>query len=165
MKIWTAQHIFNHSWETVVQASFFKYPNPMNTAVKSIDVIDRQVINGELHSYRLINTRWTLPNWASALIGPMSTFYAVEYSKVSRDQRKLRLDSHNLSLRKFVEIREKLTYEAYPEDPQKTLLKQTTYVTVKGLPFNGCIENILTSKISENAAKGRQAIEWVIENL
>ncbi|CAI6351270.1 unnamed protein product [Macrosiphum euphorbiae] len=138
MKIWTVQHTFNYPWETVVQAAWNKYPNPMNTAVLGIDVIDRQVINGELHSHRLVTTRWTLPNWACALMGPISTFYA---------------------------IREKLTYKPHPDDPQKTLLKQTAYVTVEGLPCSGYIENILTSKISGNAAKGRQAIEWVIEKL
>ncbi|CAH1715395.1 kiser-like isoform X2 [Acyrthosiphon pisum] len=165
MKIWTVQHTFNYPWETVVQAAWNKYPNPMNTAVLGIDVIDRQVINGELHSHRLVTTRWTLPNWACALMGPISTFYASEYSKVNRDRRQLKLDSQNLSLGPFVIVREKLTYKPHPDDPQKTLLKQTAYVTVEGLPCSGYIENILTSKISGNAAKGRQAIEWVIEKL
>ncbi|CAH1644913.1 unnamed protein product [Spodoptera littoralis] len=29
MKIWTSEHTFNHPWETVAQAAWRKYPNPI----------------------------------------------------------------------------------------------------------------------------------------
>lgn len=36
---------------------------------------------------------------------------------------------------------------------------------VKGVPFYNYMEDLLTSKISKNAGKGRQAMEWVITKL
>ena len=44
----------------------------------------------------------------------------------------------------------------------KTLLKQEAVVTVQGVPLSSYMEDLLTNKISLNAGKGRQAIEWVI---
>jgi hypothetical protein len=32
MRIWTSEHIFNHSWETVTEGQWQKYPNPHNQA-------------------------------------------------------------------------------------------------------------------------------------
>ena len=52
MKIWTSQHVFNHSWETVTQGQWQKYPNPHNNAVLGTDVVDRRVEDGVLHSHR-----------------------------------------------------------------------------------------------------------------
>ena len=52
MKIWTSEHVFNHSWEAVTQGQWQKYPNPHNNAVLGTDVVDRRVENGVLHSHR-----------------------------------------------------------------------------------------------------------------
>ncbi|VVC34653.1 PRELI/MSF1 domain [Cinara cedri] len=164
MKIWTAQHTFNHPWETVVQAFWKKYPNSMATIDQDVGLVDRQVKNGELYSHRLITTK-LLPNWACTLMGPISKFYANEYSEVNRDRRQLKLNRRNISLRPFVEVQEELIYEPHPDDPQKTLLKQTAYVTVEGLLFSGFIEDILTIKVSVNAVKRRRAIKLVIKKM
>lgn len=36
---------------------------------------------------------------------------------------------------------------------------------VKGVPLTNYMEDLLTTKISNNAGKGRQAMEWVINKL
>lgn len=55
---------FSHPWETVVQASWRKYPNPINTAVVGTDVVDRAVSeDGVLHTHRLVSSKWYFPNW------------------------------------------------------------------------------------------------------
>merc|ERR1711872_1121235 len=40
MKIWTSEHIFNHSWESVTGGQWQKYPNPHNQAVVGTDVLE-----------------------------------------------------------------------------------------------------------------------------
>lgn len=60
---------------------------------------------------------------------------------------------------------ETLRYVPHPSDPDKTLLVQEAVVTVKGVPLNNYMEDLLTNKISLNAGKGRQAMEWVISKL
>jgi len=70
MKIWTQEHVFNYSWETVAQSQWRKYPNPHNTAVLGTDVLDRFVSSdGKLHSHRIITSDWGLAPWVQTLIG------------------------------------------------------------------------------------------------
>lgn len=54
----------SHPWETVAQAAWRKYPNPMNTAVIGTDVVERTVVDGVLHTHRLVSSRWYFPTWA-----------------------------------------------------------------------------------------------------
>ncbi|KAJ8892955.1 hypothetical protein PR048_005536 [Dryococelus australis] len=65
-----------HPWETVAQAAWRKYPNPMNTAVIGTDVVDRKVVGGILHTHRLVSSKWGFPRWAQSMS-------AAKYSKTS----------------------------------------------------------------------------------
>ena len=66
MRIWGSEHTFNHSWDTVVTAALRKYPNPHNTSVKGVDVIDRSIDDqGRLKSHRLMITNWGMPTWVA----------------------------------------------------------------------------------------------------
>ncbi len=69
MKIWTTEHVFGHSWETVTKSQWQKYPNPHNTSVLGTDVIDRFVKDGKLHSHRILTSDWGLAPWVQTLIG------------------------------------------------------------------------------------------------
>ncbi|XP_064466373.1 PRELI domain containing protein 3B-like [Ornithodoros turicata] len=163
MKIWTSEHTFNHPWETVAQAAWRKYPNPMNPAVVGIDVVDRQVTgSGVLKSHRLISTRWGLPGWAQKILGADRTCYASEHSVVDPSQRTMTLLSRNLTFCNEVSVVEKLTYTQHPQDKERTLLKQEAMITIRGVPLSSYLENFLANAISCNAGKGRQAMEWVI---
>ncbi|KAG9509050.1 Protein slowmo, partial [Fragariocoptes setiger] len=161
MRIWESEHKFNHNWETVVSASLKKYPNPITTAVVGIDVLDRKVTNGVLKSNRLILSEWNLPNWGKRLVGSPSCF-ATELSEVDAKRRTMRLVTKNLTLCHKLSFEEKLTYTPHPEDPNCTLLKQEAVISVFGVPLSSYLEDFLTRHISANANKGRQAIEWVI---
>ncbi|XP_015584733.1 protein slowmo isoform X1 [Cephus cinctus] len=162
MKIWTSEHIFNHPWETVTQAAWRKYPNPMNPAVIGTDVIDRKVVNGVLHTHRLVSSKWGFPKWAQALIGHASVCYASERSEVDPTNRQMVLKTRNLTFCNYIAVDETLRYMPDPRDAGKTLLTQEAVVTVQGVPLTHYMEDLLTSKISFNAGKGRQAMEWVI---
>jgi PRELI-like family len=50
-----------------VQASWRKYPNPMNTAVIGTDVVERKVLDGVLHTHRLVSSKWYFPKWAQTV--------------------------------------------------------------------------------------------------
>ena len=71
MKIWTSEHVFNHSWESVAKSQWQKYPNPHNTAVLGTDVLERKVDpkDGALHTHRIIQSDWGLAPWVQRLIG------------------------------------------------------------------------------------------------
>lgn len=58
----------SHPWETVAQAAWRKYPNPITTAVIGTDVVDRRVDdNGVLHTHRVVSSKWYFPKWAQAV--------------------------------------------------------------------------------------------------
>lgn len=165
MKIWTSEHVFNHPWETVAQAAWRKYPNPINPAVWGTDVLDRRVDpkDGSLVTHRLISSRWGLPGWASAILGDPSACYASEISRVDVNGRVFRLEAQNLTFGAHIAVDETLVYAPHPDDPaNKTLLRQEAVVTVKGVPLTSYMEHALTNVISSNAGKGRAAMEWVI---
>lgn len=54
---------FSHPWETVTQAAWRKYPNPMTPSIIGTDVVDRKVVDGVLHTHRLVQSKWYLPKW------------------------------------------------------------------------------------------------------
>ncbi|CAH0557605.1 unnamed protein product [Brassicogethes aeneus] len=165
MKIWTSEHTFNHPWETVATAAWRKYPNPHNPAVIGTDVVERQVVDGVLHTHRLVSSIWYFPKWAQALIGSAKVCYAREHSEVNPSTRQMILKTINLTFCRHIAVNETIKYTPHPSDPGKTLLTQEAVVTVKGVPLTNYMEDLLTNKISNNAGKGRQAMEWVINKL
>ncbi|XP_030755037.1 protein slowmo [Sitophilus oryzae] len=165
MKIWTSEHIFNHPWETVATAAWRKYPNPHNPAVIGTDVIERKVVDGVLHTQRLVSSVWYFPKWAQALIGSAKVCYAAEHSEVNPHNRHMILKTINLTFCRHIAVNETLKYIPHPADPSKTLLKQEATVTVQGVPLTNYMEDMLTKRISNNAGKGRQAMEWVINKI
>lgn len=165
MRIWTSEHTFNHPWETVAQAAWRKYPNPMNPGVIGTDVVERKVVDGVLHTHRLVSSSWYFPKWAQALIGTAKICYASERSSVDPNSKIMKLKTINLTFCRHISLDEILYYTPHPTDPEKTLLKQEATVSVKGVPLGHYMEDILTSRISANAGKGRQGLEWVISKI
>lgn len=166
MRIWNSEHTFNHSWDTVVTAAWRKYPNPHNPSVLGLDVLDRRVDSGgRLQSHRLLSTAWGIPSWARKMIGMQDMCYASERSTVDPKNKTFTLRTRNITLSNIVTVDEQLTYCQHPTDPNKTLLKQEATVTVSGLPLCSKLEQMMTDAMSNNASKGRQAMEFVIEKL
>ncbi|XP_063441425.1 PRELI domain containing protein 3B-like isoform X2 [Mytilus trossulus] len=166
MKIWTSEHTFEHSWDTIVQAAWKKYPNPLNPAVIGTDVLDRKVDNkGVLKTHRLMTTQWGLPNWAKKMVGISDDCYVIEKSDVDLKTNTMSIKSRNLTWCNLVTIDEKLVYATHPEDSSKTHLKQEAVVNIKGVPLSSYLENMITQNINNNAQKGREGLEWVVRKI
>ncbi|XP_031827703.1 PRELI domain containing slowmo [Nomia melanderi] len=164
MKVWTSYHIFEHPWDTVVQAAYRKYPNPLNPSVLGTDVIERHVDKGILYSHRLVTTEWRLPRWVASFFGN-GPCYGSEWSEVNPQTKEMVVKTVNLSLGTHISVGEEVRYTSDPEDPNKTLLTQQAVVSIKGIPLIDQMERLLTKTIEQNAKKGRMAIEWVIERI
>jgi len=162
MKVWTSEHIFNHPWETVTQAVWRKYPNPHNTAVVGTDVLDRRVVQGVLHTHRLISSRWGLPSWAQRILGADRICYGYEQSKVDPTERTMEMQTRNVTFASTVSMDERLVYSPDPSNEDQTILRSETIITVKGVPLTDYMENFLISTVSRNSFKGRDALEWII---
>ncbi|CAD5117495.1 DgyrCDS6264 [Dimorphilus gyrociliatus] len=166
MKIYKSEHVFEHPWETVVQAAWRKYPNPMNPNVVGVDVVDRQVTtDGVLRSHRLMSTFWGVPDFVTRLIGLNRTAYVSEVSEVNHSNKTMQLFSRNLTLSNLVTIDEKLEYKPHPTRPSCTLLEQEAVIKIEGVPLTTYLEDLMLKTCSSNAAKGRQAMEIVIHKI
>lgn len=166
MKIWTSEHTFDHPWETVVQAAWRKYPNPLNKSVDGIDVVERHVDKqGVMHSQRLMQTRWPMPGWVAKIIGMHERAFVKETSSIDGSKKQMELKSSNLTLTSFLDVDERLIYSPHPDNPNHTLLRQETVIAVQGVPLVDYLEGKIQNTCNANAAKGRQAMEWVIEKI
>lgn len=65
--MWLFVQTYSHPWETVAQAAWRKYPNPMTPSVIGTDVLDRKVVDGVLHTHRLVGSKWGFPRWAQSV--------------------------------------------------------------------------------------------------
>jgi len=168
MKIWSSEHVFDHPWETVAKAAVQKYPNPLNTNVTGIDVVERRIDSLQrIRSHRLIQTTWHVSLWIARLLGGNRTCLGSEHSCIDRAQRRMSLQSRNLTFSNVVSIDERLTYTPHPSEPErKTLLQQEAIITVgQHMPLIDYLESLVFNTINTNAHKGRQAIEFVIERM
>jgi hypothetical protein len=166
MKIWSNEHIFNHSWDTVVQAAIQKYPNPMNPSVMGIDVVDRQVNNiGIIKTHRLFTTKWNLQPWASKILGGDRLCHASEHSEIDANKKTLTLRTRNLTFSNILNVDETLVYKQDPNDENKTILTQEANISVKNVPLTSYLETVIANTMTSNAQKGRLAIEWVITRM
>jgi len=165
MKFWSSEYIFNHPWEKVTQAAWRKYPNPMNPSVTAMDVVDRTVNDGVLRTHRIVGCHWGIPGWIAAIVGSPEKMYGNERSEVDPGNQVMTLKTRNITLCNYIAVDEKLEYVKHPQDQGKTILRQEAVVTVEGVPLSNYVENLLTSTISVNASKGRQAMEWVLRKI
>ncbi|KAK7887094.1 hypothetical protein WMY93_026715 [Mugilogobius chulae] len=146
MKIWSTEHQFSYPWETVVKAAMRKYPNPMNPSVIGVDVLDRGLDSrGRLHSHRLLSTEWGLPGIVRAILEDGALF-----NKYYTDN--------------LISVDERLVYHPHPDKPDVTVLTQEAIITVKGVSLSSYLESMMARRMSANARKGWDAIEWIIQN-
>merc|ERR1719259_258591 len=130
------------------------------------DVVDRHVDEeGKLHSHRIITSDWKLAPWVQRLIGFNKECYAHEYSVVDPRERRMEMRSVNLTFCSFVNMKEQMSYFPHPEEPDKTLLRQETLVTVSGVPLTSYMEALIVNTVSANSSKGKRAIEWVVDKI
>lgn len=99
------------------------------------------------------------------IIGSAKVCYASEKSEVDPNKKHMLLKTINLTFCRHISVDESLHYAPHPNDPTKTLLKQEACVSVHGVPLSYYMEDMITSKISSNANKGRLGLEWVISKI
>ncbi|XP_060071614.1 protein slowmo-like [Ylistrum balloti] len=167
MKETVTKHVFQHPWDTVVQAVWRKYPNPLTKSVFGTDIVERQINKqGILETHRLMKTKWHIPSFARALLGDQKLAYGSEHSECDPKNKTLKLNSTNITYSSLVKIDETLTYSPCADSKNRTCLSCSTKVTVNSMiPFAGYLESLVTDAIVTNTSTGQDAMEWVIEKI
>ncbi|OAF66765.1 hypothetical protein A3Q56_05385 [Intoshia linei] len=167
MRIWASDHVFDHPWETVMEAAVKKYPNPLCQHVIAVDTIDHKIKNDKLHLNKLITLTWNIPSWIQNILSTPSVAYAHENSIVDKTNKAYTLYSKNLTFMPWLCIIEKMHYVPHPDhSTTKTILHQESSVSINGFPIvSSACENWIAKTARSNTEKGKQSIEWVISEL
>jgi hypothetical protein len=165
MRFWTSEHVFDHTWDTVVNAQMHKYPNPLNNHISGIDVVRQELSDGVLKSERLLQSHFHIPPWVTKLTGFSGTQYSQELSVIDPSNKEMVLTTRNLNAASFLRVDEVLIYSPDPSNPKKTILKQEATVNVNLPAFTDYCEKTFLNTYQTNALKGRKGLEYVIDHI
>lgn len=59
-------------------------------------------------------------------------------------------------------MKERMKYSPHPDNPNHTLMTSEMVVTVRNVPLTTYMESIILNTVSNNAGKGREAMNYVI---
>ncbi|KAM0333551.1 hypothetical protein ACHAQA_002216 [Verticillium albo-atrum] len=169
MKVFSNSVTFDYSWEEVSTANWNKYCpwNDKSTHVIAVDTLARRVdpASGILRTERLITCKQTAPEWLKSLMGnTMDVSYMYETSYVDPARKTVTMVSQNLTWSNLVSVQETVVYK--PLSPTQTQFVQDAKVTALCGGWNrikNSIEDSLVKRFGENASKGREGFEAVLE--
>ncbi|PIA53537.1 hypothetical protein AQUCO_00900250v1 [Aquilegia coerulea] len=175
VKAYTQEHIYKHPWEIVTSASWRKFTEPENKRILS-HILEVDTLNSNLDSEtgKLTTTRAITVNapgpWFIRKIIGQNICHCVESTVVDGQSRSMQLTSRNVSLRKYIEVEEKIRYDPHPENPNEwTVCQQETSIKIK--PFTALasmaekIEQRCAEKFLQNSVKGREVMERICKYL
>ncbi|KAI9848146.1 MAG: hypothetical protein M1837_000820 [Sclerophora amabilis] len=171
MKVFESDCAFDYPWEEVSTANWRKYCpwNDKSTHVIAVDTLSRNVDSqtGILRTERLITCRQSAPKWVSAILGGECTSHVLETSYVDPHSKKVTMCSTNLSWSKVLSVRETVTYQPLKSAPDsKTEFTQDAKITALcggWQKIRNAIEDFSLERFGQNARKGREGFESVLE--
>jgi hypothetical protein len=173
MKVFSNTVTFNYSWDEVSLANWQKYGpwNNKSEHVIAVDTLSRTVdpATGILRTERLITCKQTAPEWIKSIMGnSMEDSWVFEASYVDPTNRTLTMVSQNLTWSNLVNVQEEVVYRPLngPNDTNATAFVQSARITALcggWQRIKNSIEDTLVSRFHENAIKGREGFERVLE--
>ncbi|KAF2430737.1 MSF1-domain-containing protein [Tothia fuscella] len=171
MKIFQSTTHYNYDWEHVSTANWQKYSpwNEKTPHVIAVDTLSRHVdpASGVLRTERLITCEQNCPKWLTAILGGDSKSQVYECSYVDPKSKTLTLCSHNMTYADLLSVRETVVYTPSAHNPESnTQFTQTAKITAfcgGWQKIKNKIEQFTVDRFVENAAKGREGFEMVLE--
>lgn len=169
MKVFSNTVTFNYSWDEVSSANWRKYGpwNNKSEHVIAVDTISREVDpdTGILRTERLITCKQSAPEWFKTIIGNcMEEHQVYEASYVDPVNKTVTMVSQNLTWSNLVNVQEEVIYR--PLGDHQTQFIQTANITALcggWQRIKNSIEDTLVHRFKENAVKGREGFERVLE--
>lgn len=164
MKDINNSHIFDNNFNNVSFAHWLKYPNPYNKSIIAIDILDRKILeDGKLFTKRLIttNTCVPIPNILKKYL-KLNKFYIIENTIIDIKNKKMLLESFNVSHNYLLSSYEYLTYTKNNLDINKTDMNQ--YIKVDISNYKN-LENNAINLIKNNINDGINGMNWVLNNI
>ncbi|KAF2013726.1 MSF1-domain-containing protein [Aaosphaeria arxii CBS 175.79] len=171
MKIFQQQTDFDYSWEEVSTANWRKYGpwNEKTPHVIAVDTLSRTVdpATGILRTERLITCQQSAPKWVTSILGGSETSLVYETSYVDPTEKKVTMCSMNMTYSDLISVRETCTYSPSSASPHaKTTFQQRAEITAfcgGWQKIKNSIEQFTVDRFQQNAAKGKEGFEMVLE--
>ncbi|KAH7325830.1 PRELI-like family-domain-containing protein [Stachybotrys elegans] len=169
MKVFSNTVTYDYSWDEVSTANWRKYGpwNNKSTHVIAVDTLSRSVDpeTGILRTERLITCKQSAPEWMKSILGPcMEMSHVYEASYVDPANKTLTMVSQNITLNNLISVQEEVVY--HPTEANKTQFVQSARITALcggWQRIKNSIEDTLVTRFRENALKGREGFERVLE--
>lgn len=169
MKVFSNAVTFDYSWDEVSLANWQKYGpwNNKSEHVIAVDTLSRSVdpATGILRTERLITCKQSAPDWLKSLMGgSMDESLVYEASYVDPSNKTLTMVSQNLTWSNLVRVQEECVYS--PLTSSSTQFSQSARITALcggWQRIKNSIEDTLCTRFKENAIKGREGFERVLE--
>ncbi|KAJ2710075.1 hypothetical protein H4R19_003929 [Coemansia spiralis] len=165
VKFFQQRHSFDYSWGTVSYAFLNRYPNPFATHVLTADTIEHRIdpATGALHITRLLRKTNSVPRWARGIMRGNDAFI-LEDVVVDGQSGTLVSRTRNITHTRLLKVEEKQTLAVDPLDAGRTLCtNETCIVSSIGYGMNSRIESFSLSRFSENLAKSRKGMLYVLD--
>lgn len=176
MRVFSSTYTLDYSWPEVSTANWQKYSpwNQHSSHVTAVDTLSRHVdpATGILRTERLLTCTQPMPPWLSALLGnPSPTSHVYETSYVNPHAQRVTLCSSNLTFGTFLSVRETVLYEpdvSSTTEPgqERTRFTQEARITARcggWRKIREKIEEVSVERFGDNARKGREGFEAVLE--
>jgi len=171
MKIFSSSYTFDYSWEEVSTNNWRKYCpwNPKADHVLAVDTLSRHVDapTGILRTERLITCKQNAPQWICTILGSDTTSYVYEISYVDPKEKKVTMCSTNMTWSNLLQCRETVVYQpSSSQNNSKTDFKQEARIVALcggWQKVKSKIEEASVERFRENAARGREGFEMVLE--
>ncbi|KAF7549590.1 hypothetical protein G7046_g8296 [Stylonectria norvegica] len=169
MKVFANTVTYDYSWDEVSTANWRKYGpwNNKSEHVIAVDTISRNVDpdTGILRTERLISCKQSAPEWMKKIMGSgMEENFVYEASYVDPANKTVTMVSQNLTWCNLVNVQEEVTYS--PLGAHQTQFVQSARITALcggWQRIKNSIEDTLVHRFKENAVKGREGFERVLE--
>jgi len=164
MKIIATSHLFPYAWDYVSAAHWQKYPNPWARHVVHVDILNDTVDqNGRLVRERLIVCRQNIPSFITKMFGGDDITYAYEVSITDPNRQRFISRSVNLSFSEWLRVEETCRYTPDPKaSAEQTMFSQEAKI-VASSRFANLLEELSLKRFCENATRGKQGFEQVLE--
>lgn len=169
MKVFANTVTFDYSWDEVSSANWQKYGpwNNKSEHVIAVDTVSREVdpATGILRTERLITCKQSAPDWLKTIMGSnMDQSWVYEASYVDPATRTVTMVSQNLTWSNLVNVQEEVTYKPFG-DNQTQFVQSARITALCGgwQRIKNKIEDTLVTRFKENAVKGKEGFERVLE--
>ncbi|KAJ2080735.1 hypothetical protein H4R24_002877 [Coemansia sp. RSA 988] len=165
VRFFQQKHSYDYSWNTVSYAFLNRYPNPFATHVLAADTLEHRIdpSTGELHITRLLRKTNSVPRWARSIMRENDA-YILEDVVVDPNGSTLVSKTRNITHTRLLKVEEKQTLTMDPSDNSRTQCKnETCIVSSIGYGLNSRIESFSLSRFSENIARSRKGMLYVLD--